>query len=424
MAVKRPRPPGQEVKTEKPAAGLQAGLEKEFGEKPKGTPEEPPTPAEPPNPSKVVPPAPTEEPPAKPPEEPPGKKPEEKPPVVKKIEMPTIGKPEAAPAAKPGDDFDEAAFDKETTEAFPEDQREGPAFEKWKDLRNQLKGYQKGESIPKSAEAKMAELQQAAEKTAELEKANEAMQAKLKDLSAVSAEARVAAGPRFEAQVTQPEKAVRTSIEQIAEHTGIDKGVLMSVVDNTDLASQTEAIEQMRGKLGSVMESRVVRACEDMTAIRSTKTHLLENAQEQLAEEQKEAEQAHKQRMDEFSQSVIDFGKHHYSQHAEDLGFIADGKETEIGRQIQGQILSADPMNFTSDNEGFMVFAGVALPFVAQELLDSQARVAELEAEINERDGGRPKPSTPSRTTSPGGSEKKNKKKGLLADMAGKSFSG
>lgn len=316
------------------------------------------------------------------------------------------------PGKKVSSEFDEAAFDAETQAA-----KDNLAFEKFAELRSELKKFKKGEVLPQAIQNRMAELEGQVNEMTPFKAEVEALRDRMNQLASTNARSMMEASDIFAQEILAPRNAIMTTAKAISEAHGVELVELEKIIKETDLVKQDAAIEKLANKFGPRSVNRLMQCCDDYREIGQRETVLLENASEHLAQHNRLIEERHMADIQRHIDEVKNQGNRFVKQYATSIPGWQDenGILTATAEEIRGNVLSTNPAAMTSEDEGYAIFAAAAFGPMAKQLRASNARIAALEAELAKRESGGPSIIDGKPNGNPTQREPGQKPEGLLA---------
>lgn len=285
------------------------------------------------------------------------------------FQFPEVGKPVVTGDPKVTE-FDEAAFEAETTKAA--EGMEAKAFDKFKALRAELKVFKKQEfkpdpnSIPEftALKAEVEELRKKAEE-------NDGLRTRLDSVMKSSDELAVKESEEFISKVTTPIADMKAAAKALAESAGLSPEDLLAIIADKDSLKQDKALSALEANVSRRTLSRIERLCDDYRVIEQDEARLLADIPKTLAsaraQEAQRAEQDRKALTGQFQAAT----RASFTQYAASVpGFVdATGALTPAGLAAQSDTLAIDPHALTPDELGFLVFASKGLAAARKEVV-------------------------------------------------------
>lgn len=281
--------------------------------------------------------------------------------------------------------FDEVAFDKETeadTTAM-----EPKAGEKFKELRNELKEFkQKAKEvvIPEDTQKKIADLEL---KAAEYE----GMKSRLDEVTSQSAKLQVENSPEYDKEILKPVSKIYDKLGEFATAFEVDTKVISAIVRETDEKVRAELIEEHLGDMPTYNQSRVIALADQFGELMDKRHEMLENADERVSQQQANRISQETALLNEQRKTVQTIQKDIFEKYKDKIpGFVDDGKETEVFRQIFNKSLTIDLGKAKARDQAFAVFGASVVPHLAQEVRALQKKLSAYENKDEQSTKGSP----------------------------------
>ena len=279
--------------------------------------------------------------------------------------LPTLNKePSDDSESDPGEDegFDESAFDEETKqEVVGLDPAKGDA---WKKLKEELKGYKKGETQLSDLQNKLENLEKENSSLRETADEVEAIKTRMKSVTSRNAELLLEESEDYRKDVINPHQEISSTISALAEAKDIPEDDIWDVIKEQDPAKRISSLDELERQIGARNSLLVQNMANDMRVIAFKDKEMRENAeaivnQARSADARVQEEQSASRTAD-FKTSA----KQAFTLHGSKIpGFMDDsGMLTDSGRAAQANTTTVDVDSLSSGDLAYMAFATEALP--------------------------------------------------------------
>ena len=286
------------------------------------------------------------------------------------------------------DNFDESEFDKET-EADSKGM-EAKAGEKFKALRAELKEYKqksKEAVVPEETQKKLADLEL---KAAELE----GYKARFDEISSQSSKLQVENSPEYDQQILKPVGKIYEKLGELAESHSVETKVLAAIVRETNEKARAELVEDYLSEMPAYNQGRVIALADQFSDLMTKREEMLADADRTISAQQAKRVEEERAILDEQRRSVQTIQKDIFDKYKESIpGFMEDGKETDVFKQIYSKSLSIDLGKAKARDQAFAVFGASVVPHLAQEVRSLQKKLAAYENNDERSTKGAPKTS-------------------------------
>jgi len=297
---------------------------------------------------------------------------EESEPVIEEDFFSDAPEKPAEEVEKPADDFDAEAFDKQT-----EDDTKGmdaKAGAKWKELRGQLKELKQAQgekSVPADVQAKLSELEI---KAAEVD----GLKARISEISSQSAKLRMESEAKYQESVVQPAADIFARADALAEMYEGEPSILRAIIKERDRKTQNELVAEHLKDFSDFDRSEVYRMVQDFNGVVATRQKLLDNAEHEVAQIQKDRQQSEVRTLEENRMGVQKEQKRLFDKYKEVIpGFTDDQGETKTFRDLMGKALAIDFSQARTQDMALAAFSGSVLPHVMKELYAMKKELAQ-----------------------------------------------
>lgn len=320
-------------------------------------------------------------------------------------DFPTLGEDEIE--EEPEKDLDEKEFDAETDKIIKALEKKGHPGEVYKDLRRQLKEAKLASTQPKE-DPKLAQ------KIADLEtKAQEleGLREKVKSLSSKSAKLMVEESKEYKEKIAEPQAAMLSAVDEIAEAHGIEVDVILDAITESKITTQDKMLEALKAKVGPRQIGRIERMADDYKVMLRLRKGMLDNAEQVLEQQKKQAEEHQKQERERFTENFRRQQKNTMDRYATRVpGFTdEDGGLTPEGKKALRTGLSIDPDKISEGDLAFALFSAQALPHLVKRLKQAESELASKGRKSTKTISGRASKQT---------AEKSHEPVGILARMS------
>ena len=279
--------------------------------------------------------------------------------------LPTLNKePSDDSESDPGEDegFDESAFDEETKqEVVGLDPAKGDA---WKKLKEELKGYKKGEAQLSDLQNKLENLEKENSSLRETADEVEAIKTRMKSVTSRNAELLLEESEDYRKDVINPHQEISSTISALAEAKDIPEDDIWDVIKEQDPAKRISSLDELERQIGARNSLLVQNMANDMRVIAFKDKEMRENA-EAIVNQARSAdarvqEEQRASRTADFKTSA----KQACTLHGSKIpGFMDDsGMLTDSGRAAQANTTTVDVDSLSSGDLAYMAFATEALP--------------------------------------------------------------
>jgi hypothetical protein len=265
------------------------------------------------------------------------------------------------------------------------------AAETWKTLKQENKEFRK--KVEELSKSQLTEEQKA--KLTQYEQENKSLQEKLTKYEREIAGVRIELTEEYQQQITRPLESVRSVVEDLANTYELDLEALNSAVVEDDRKARVRKLAQLGEAMLEPDRLKLYRAAEDFDAIAEAKVKLEENAEESLKTfEAERAEASRKAAVQEIEQ-VQKASDTLWPLMVKKAPIL---KDPTIAAAVKAEAASIDFRTARPDIKADVAYAGAVLPKLVAAMQKSDARGAELTAQIEALKG-----TTPSGGLPPGG---------------------
>jgi hypothetical protein len=265
------------------------------------------------------------------------------------------------------------------------------AAETWKTLKQENKEFRK--KVEELSKSQLTEEQKA--KLTQYEQENKTLQEKLTKYEREIAGVRIELTEEYQQQITRPLESVRSVVEDLANTYELDREALNSAVVEDDRKARVRKLAQLGESMLEPDRLKLYRAAEEFDAIAEAKVKLEENAEETLKNfEAERAEASRKAAVQEIEQ-VQKASDTLWPLMVKKAPIL---KDPTIAAAVKAEAASIDFRTARPDIKAYVAYAGAVLPKLVAAMQKSDARVAELTAQIEALKG-----TTPSGGLPPGG---------------------
>jgi len=302
--------------------------------------------------------------------------------------LPTLGKEKTAESESVPEEiekFDEEAFDTETNKEMAGlDPGKGEA---WKKLKEELKGYKKGEvQLPEvqerldSLEKENASLKETAEEV-------EAIRSRMDSVKSRNAELLLEESEDYYNAVVKPHKEISSTIGALSEAKNISEDDIWAVIKETDPAKRISLLDDLEREIGGRNSLLVQNMANDMRGIAYKDKEMRENA-DAIVSQARTADA--KVQQEQTDSQVADFrtsAKQAFGLHASKIPGFADdsGLLTDAGRTAQAHATTVDVRSLSSGDLAYMAFTTEALPQSLRKIRDLEKENRDLRVVAGDR---------------------------------------
>ena len=279
--------------------------------------------------------------------------------------LPTLGKEGGEKLEEVSEEvsqFNEEAFDDETTnEVKGLDPAKGEA---WKKLKEELKGYKKGEIQLPEVQGKLEALEKENVTLRETADEVEAIKTRMRSVTSRNAELLLEESDDYYNGVVAPHKEISSTIEALSEAKGISEAEIWDVIKENDAAKRITKLDELERHIGGRNSLLVQNMANDMRSIAYKDKEMRDNAETIVGQSRNADARVQEERT---ATQVADFktsAKQAFGLHASKIPGFADdsGILTDAGRAAQANTTTVDVSALSSGDLAYMAFTTEALP--------------------------------------------------------------
>lgn len=196
----------------------------------------------------------------------------------------------------------------------------------------------------------------------------------------------------YQNQVTRPLETVRSSVQDLADTYELDLEALNAAIVEDDRKARVRKLAQLGETMLEPDRLKLYKLAEDFDAVVDTKVKLEENAEKTLQEfEAQRAEASRKAAVQDIEQ-VQKATETLWPLMVKKAPILKDEK---VAAAVRAEAASIDFSSARPDIKAYVALAGATLPKLVTALQKSDARVAELTAQIKAMTGAAPTSGAP-----------------------------